>query len=205
MLNKKTVLSGLMIIVITMASGCGSKAEVKPINVNIADINAAGAAATETTIDETHLPEFTDISFNVLEAQMLEKEGKTIEEYPSFYNGTVYRFADKSYYDYNGSIKYMTDDKGNIACMAWLYESDDSEDINAAYEKIHKELVKKYGESGNASEAMGTFGDLWYFDDVHIQISVVDTSDYKGMQVSYMKADYSLKDTVDKKKQEKEK
>lgn len=199
MFNRKAVLAGLMVVVMTMAAGCKSEAEIIQINENVADKNTAG-----TIIDEKHLPEFTDISFNVLESEMLEKEGETIEEYPSFYNGTVYRFADKSYYDYNGSIKYMTDDKGNIACIAWLYESNDSEDIDTAYEKIHEELIKKYGESGNASESMGTFGDLWYFDDVHVQISVVNTSDYRGMQVSYMKAEYSLKDTVDKKKQEKE-
>lgn len=140
------------------------------------------------------------MNFENTEEEMLSIEGKAIEEYPSLYNGIVYRYADKNYKDLNGSVKYMTDDKGNIACIAWLYESDSAEDIDNAYEKIHSELVKKLGTSGNASEGMGNYGDIWYFDDVHVQISAVVTEDYKGMQVSYMDSAYSLKDEVDSKK-----
>lgn len=145
-------------------------------------------------------PEFSKLNFENTEEEMFSAEGKAVEEYPSLYNGVVYRYADKNYKDLNGSVKYMTDDKGNIACIAWLYESDSAEDIANAYEKIHDELVKQLGPGENASENVGNYGDIWYFDDVHVQISAVVTADYKGMQVSYMDAAYSLKDEVDKKK-----
>lgn len=147
-------------------------------------------------------PEFTKLDFENTEEEMLSIEGKAIEEYPSLYNGVVYRYADKNYEGLNGSIKYMTDDKGNIACIAWLYESDSAEDIDNAYEKIHGELVKQLGISENASEGIGNYGDIWYFDDVHVQISAVVTDDYNGMQVSYMDSAYSLKDEVDRKRSE---
>lgn len=149
-------------------------------------------------------PEFTDISFETSKEDMLKTEGNPVEEYPSHYGGTVYRFADKDYLGLNGSVKYMTDDVGKIACIAFLYESDDAEEISKAYENIHSKLVLKYGDSGNSSKTQGNYGDLWYFDDVHIQISAVVTTEYKGLQVSYMDSDYSLKDVVDKKKKERQ-
>lgn len=149
-------------------------------------------------------PEFTDISFETSKEDMLKTEGNPVEEYPSLYGGTVYRFADKDYLGLNGSVKYMTDDVGKIACIAFLYESDDAEEISKAYENIHSKLVLKYGDSGNSSITQGNYGDLWYFDDVHIQISAVVTTEYKGLQVSYMDSDYSLKDVVDKKKKERQ-
>lgn len=149
-------------------------------------------------------PEFTDISFTTSKEDMLKTEGNPVEEYPSLYGGTVYRFADKDYLGLNGSVKYMTDDVGKIACIAFLYESDDAEEISKAYENIHSKLVLKYGDSGNSSKTQGNYGDLWYFDDVHIQISAVVTTEYKGLQVSYMDSDYSLKDVVDNKKKERQ-
>lgn len=149
-------------------------------------------------------PEFTDISFETSKEDMLKTEGNPVEEYPSLYGGTVYRFADKDYLGLNGSVKYMTDDVGKIACIAFLYESDDAEEISKAYENIHSKLVLKYGDSGNSSKTQGNYGDLWYFDNVHIQISAVVTTEYKGLQVSYMDSDYSLKDVVDKKKKERQ-
>lgn len=149
-------------------------------------------------------PEFTDVSFETSKEDMLNIEGKPVEEYPSLYNGTVYRFADKEYLGLNGSVKYMTDDIGNIACIAFLYESDDEEELSKAYESIHGKLMLKYGDSGNSSKTQGNYGDLWYFDDVHIQISAVVTSEYKGLQLSYMNADYSLKDVVDQKKKDRQ-
>lgn len=149
-------------------------------------------------------PSFTELSLDSTEEEVLKAEGKAVEEYPSFYLGTVYRYDNKEYGGYNGSIKYMSDDKGNIACIAWMYESENAEDVNAAYESLHNEMVVKYGESGNDSRATGNYGDLWYFDDVHIQISAVITSDFNGLQISYMDAEYSLKDEVDQKKLERE-
>lgn len=149
-------------------------------------------------------PPFTEFSLDSTEEEVLKAEGEAVEEYPSFYQGTVYRYDNKEYGGYNGSIKYMSDDKGNIACIAWMYESENAEDVDVAYEDLHNEMVVKYGESGNASQATGTYGDLWYFDDVHIQISAVITSDFNGLQISYMGAEYSLKDEVDQKKLERE-
>ena len=56
-------------------------------------------------------PEFSKLNFENTEEEMLSAEGKAVEEYPSLYNGVVYRYADKKYKDLNGSVKYMTDDK----------------------------------------------------------------------------------------------
>ena len=147
-------------------------------------------------------PGFTDITFDVSEEELLKREGTPIETSPSLYGGTVYRFADKEFNGVMGSTKYMTDDKGNIACISWLYESDDTMDITARYTNIHKGLVNKFGESGNATESEGNFGDLWYFDNVHILVNAVITSTYKGLQVSYLKSEYSKKDAVDQKRKE---
>ena len=189
---RKTKCFALVLCIMASLLGCAGKAD----NRVVTEVNK--------NVSEKYNPSFTGITFNISEEEMLSIEGEAAEEYPSLYKGTVYRFADKEYAGMDGSVKYMTDDEGNIACMAFLYESDDSEEIKTAYEILHSELVAKYGESGNGSESQGTFGDLWYFDDVHIQISAVITTEYKGVQVSYMDADYSLKDVVDKKKQERE-
>lgn len=194
-LNNKFIKIKYIIVACTMLvliAGCSSNDDSKVVT------------QVNKEVKGKYSPEFTDISFETSKEDMLNIEGKPVEEYPSLYNGTVYRFDDKEYLGLNGSVKYMTDDIGNIACIAFLYESDDAEEISKAYENIHSKLVLKYGDSGNSSKTQGNYGDLWYFDDVHIQISAVVTSEYKGLQLSYMDSDYSLKDIVDQKKKDRQ-
>jgi len=199
-LSRMTVLTGLMIAVMAFATGCGNKAEVSDGASQQAVEEAA--KSSESTIDEAHLPAFTDITFDTSEEEMLKKEGEPSESYPSLYGGTVYVFSDHEFNGVNGSVKYMTDESGNIACISWFYENDDTMDVQARFENIHRGLENKHGESGNKAEAQGNFGDAWNFDDVHIMLDAVITSDYKGMQLSYLKADYSRKDQVDQKRKE---
>lgn len=190
--NKILILSLVFCYSSTALIGCAGSNDAKIVT----EIN-------KKVVDK-YQPPFTEITLDSTEEAVLKAEGEAVEEYPSFYQGTVYRYDNKEYVGYNGSLKYMSDDKGNIACIAWMYESENAEDVNKAYETIHNEMIVRYGESGNVSEAMGNYGDIWYFDNVHIQISAVVTSDYNGLQISYMDAEYSLKDKVDQKKLERE-
>jgi len=191
---KKYLLVILLACLFCSFIGCGEKDASKTIT----EIN-------KTVVDK-HQPVFTELTLDATEKEMLEVEGKAGQEYPSFYNGTVFQYDKRVYNGYGGSVKYMTDDKGQIACIAWMYENEDGEQVKNAYEELHNQMKILLGESGNDSEAVGnSFGDIWYFDDVHIQISGVITSEYNGLQISYMDAEYSLKDEVDRKKSEREK
>jgi len=164
----------------------------------------AGCASSKSSIDKAHMPAFTDMTFETTEADLLKKEGEAEESYPSFYGGTVYVYSDREYNGAKGSVKYMTDADGKIACMSWMYESQDATEVQKCFDSTKSALNEKLGESGNSSEAQGTYGDVWYFDDMHVMVDAVITSDYNGMQVSYLKAEYSLKDTVDQKRKERE-
>ena len=201
----KAVLAVLIIGLVAL-TGCGKnqQATTDQTEQAVAEQTEQAAEGASEEIVISHLPEFTDTTFDTSEADMLNKEGEPSETYPSLYGGTVYVFPGHEYKGVTGSVKYMTDDKGNIASMSWLYESDDVDSVAEVFNNTHDNLTEKLGSSGNSSAGQGSIGDAWNFDDVHIMIDAVITNDYKGMQVTYLKAEYSKKDIVDQKRKERE-
>lgn len=205
----KAVLA-VLIIGLVAVTGCGNNQQTvseqaeQAVSEQTEQTEQAVVEEVSEKVAVSHLPEFTDTTFDTSEADMLKKEGEPSETYPSLYGGTVYVFSGHEFKGVTGSVKYMTDDKGNIASMSWLYESDDVDSVAEVFSNTHDELNEKYDDSGNSSAGQGSIGDAWNFDDVHIMIDAVITNDYKGMQVTYLKSEYSKKDIVDQKRKERE-
>lgn len=138
---------------------------------------------------------FTTITWNSTLADIVALEGECEEFYDSVYDGTTYTYP-KEYDGLGGTIKYMFDDKERLVCMSWLYESDDSEDLKATYDKIHDETEDVLGESGyqfNSDKfaAVANPNDVWYLEGGNVILTMVDTSEVKALQYTFLHPDVS--------------
>ncbi len=138
---------------------------------------------------------FTTITWNSTLEDIIALEGECKESYDSVYGGTTYTYP-KEYDELDGTIKYMFDDKEMLVCMSWLYESNDSEDLKAMYDKIHSETEDVLGESGyqfNSDKfaAMANPNDVWYLESGNVILTMVDTSEVKALQYTFLHPDVS--------------
>jgi len=194
-IEKKSLLILMGAILLVSMTGCASSPQAATSSE--ADSTDAKVSGISLIINN---PDYTDIAFGTLKDDLFSKKGEPDNTYPSSYEGETYQYDNQEYEGYKGSAKYMTDAEGRVACMAWMYVADDANDVKLAYEKLHGKLIEKYGKGDNESTQEFNADDIWYMDDVHVQISAVTTSDFCGLQISYLDANYSLKDMVDAKR-----
>lgn len=144
---------------------------------------------------KTAICPFTTITWDNSFEDITELEGDSIETYDSVYDGTTYTFP-KEYDGLDGTIKYMFDDKENLVCMSWMYETNDSEDLADVYDKIHSEAEDMLGESGFEfhSEQFADLvspSDVWYLESGNVILSTVDTNELKILQYTFLHPDVS--------------
>ena len=90
---------------------------------------------------------FTTITWEHTLEDIQELEGSDGETYDStVYGGPVYSYP-KEYDGLKGTIKYSFDENDRLVNMAWMYETDDSDDLLAVYDQIHKEAEDMLGKS----------------------------------------------------------
>ena len=129
---------------------------------------------------------FTTITWENTMKEVADLEGDGGETYDSIYDGTTYAFP-KKYGDLAGTIKYMFNGENQLVSLSWMYETENSEDLKAVYDKIHSEAEKALGKSGfkyNKEELAKAAapGDVWYRESGNVIITTVDTSDLKALQ-----------------------
>lgn len=138
---------------------------------------------------------FTTITWGSTLEDITSLEGDSQETYDSIYGGTTYTFP-KEYDGLKGTVKYMFDDKEKLVGMSWMYESDDSDDLKEVYDRIHEEAKAALGESGyqlNSDKfaAVATPTDVWYLESGNVTLTMVDTSEVKALQYTYLHPDVS--------------
>lgn len=159
---------------------------------------------------------FTEITWGSSPEDIQKAEGSSFETTDSEYKGTTYIYT-KEYEGLKGRVEYAFDDKEKLLSMAWTYESDDAEDIQAVYEKLHKETVDALGDGDfatdknklntrlqNSQEKLNKSGmtaplaDVWYLKGGNVIMCAVITSDVKAFQYTFLHPDVSKEKPADK-------
>lgn len=135
---------------------------------------------------------FSDLKWTSSVSEMEKTEGSSYVAYDSVYGGTTYTYT-KNYKKKEGTVKYMFDDKEQLASIAWAFGSDNADELYELYESIHAEVVAAYGESGYNTEKETNYGDVWYLDDGNIILSTMLTNDQKALQFAFVSPAQSTK------------
>ncbi len=128
---------------------------------------------------------FSKLTWDSNYDEMVELEGKETNSYDSIYNGTTYAY-DGKYLNHDGSIKYMYDDKENLACISWEYTAESPEDLKEVYDELLKNLTDQYGKSGYQSGNNTNNGNVWYRKEGNIILSCVTTKNINVILCSYL-------------------
>lgn len=131
---------------------------------------------------------FTTVGWDVSPTEASVAEGASeveISYYDSVYGGSCYTFP-KEYNGFQGTIKYMYDDKDQLMCVAWAYGCDSAEELAALYESINSSVNEKYGESGYSADHPGNYGNVWYLETGDIVLTTMVTEETKALQYAYL-------------------
>ena len=162
---------GLVLVAGSVLTGCGSKktAQIAPFSEATWETTESDLATLET--------------------------GKEGESYPSMYYGQTHTYA-KNYLDYDGTVKYMFDDKGALMGLAWTAVAESEEQYQDIYNKLKDSLQKKYGDSTDRSGTSNA-GDAWYTDEGDIILIGSSTDTLKVVQCGYLNPIVSGEDNTD--------
>ena len=128
---------------------------------------------------------FSNLSWDATEQDVFDTEGSYLSSYASTYGGLTYTYP-KDYLGYSGTIKYMFDEEGTLAGVAWAYESDHAEELSSLYKEICNGIQELYGESDYHTENMTNYGDVWKKKEGHIILSALTLGDNTALQVAYV-------------------
>ena len=82
--------------------------------IGLSIVMAAGMLLTGCGKKTAQIAPFSDATWETVESDLATLEtGEEKETYPSMYYGQTHTYA-KSYLDYDGTVKYMFDDKGQL-------------------------------------------------------------------------------------------
>lgn len=122
--------------------------------------------------------------------KMKEAESGDAETYESIYGGDTYVYP-KEYQGYAGHIKYMYDKEGRLVSIAWLYSSENLEELQELYDRFHGQIVEEHGESEYAAQHSTNYGDAWHLKGGDIVLSVMTTEEQRALQYCYMSPEVS--------------
>ena len=125
-------------------------------------------------------------------ADVRAEEGNAKDKTVSVYGGDTYLF-DKTYLGHDGTIKYMFNEEGNLASVAWTYTGNDSKEVMDIFKTIDNAETKKHGESEFSNTNDTAYGDVWYLDGYHIVITAFSYEDKTTVQYAYINEEYSAK------------
>lgn len=128
---------------------------------------------------------FTDLGWETTESELFDSLGEYTSSYASTYGGATYTYTG-SYYDKDGTIKYMYNDKGILMSVAWAYSAPDEASLLTLYNEIHSDLEATHGKSGYNTENATNYGDVWKLNEGHIILSVMLTNTNKALQIAYV-------------------
>lgn len=128
---------------------------------------------------------FTDVTWETTPEELKEEFGLDYEGYDSIYGGITYSYK-TDYDNYSGVVKYMYDGNDELKCVALALSFSEDGEQSEAYEKLHSEIVSKYGEGGFNTENYTSKGDVWYRESGDILISAMTTNTQKAVQYSYL-------------------
>lgn len=137
---------------------------------------------------------FSELKWSSSVKDMEKIEGSDYETYDSVYGGMTYTYP-KEFKGSAGTVKYMFDDKKQLAGIAWAYGSEDTDELYGLYEDIHSDLVDTYGDSGYNTDKETNYGDVWYREDGNIIISTMVTDSQKALQFAYVSPEQSTAET----------
>lgn len=128
---------------------------------------------------------FTELNWDSTIEDMTAAEGESYSTYDSLYGGLCYTYP-KEYEGCAGTVKYMFNEENRLMSVAWAYNAETSEELDALYEKISKSTVEKYGESGYDAGGIGNYGGVWYRENGDIILTTMVTTENKALQYAYL-------------------
>ena len=160
--------------------------------VMVAGVLLTGCGSKKTT----QIAPFSEATWETTESDLATLEtGEEGESYPSMYYGQTHTYA-KSYLDYDGTVKYMFDDKGALMGLAWTVVAESEAQYQEIYNKLKDTLKKQYGDSTDRSGTTNA-GDAWYTDDGDIILIGSSTDKLKVIQCGYLNPVVSGEDNTD--------
>lgn len=131
---------------------------------------------------------FSGLPWNSTEQELFDAEGNFTSSYASTYGGLTYTY-EKSYLNREGIIKYMFDEEGSLASVAWAYTASDADDLNVLYREIQSGVQELYGESEYHTANITNYGDVWKMKKGQIILSAMNVGDNIALQIAYERPD----------------
>lgn len=126
----------------------------------------------------------SSLPWDSTEQDLFAAEGSYTSSYASTYGGLTYTY-DKSYLNREGVIKYMFDEEGMLASIAWAYTASDAEELDALYQEIRNGVQELYGESEYHTANITNYGDVWKRKEGQIILSAMSVGDNIALQIAY--------------------
>ena len=131
---------------------------------------------------------FSDLPWNATEQDLFDAEGDFTSSYASTYGGLTYTY-EKRYLNREGIIKYMFDEEGSLASVAWAYTASDADDLDILYREIQSGIQELYGESEYHTANITNYGDVWKMKKGQIILSAMNVGDNIALQIAYERPD----------------
>ena len=164
--------------------------------IGLSIVMAAGMLLTGCGKKTAQIAPFSDATWETVESDLATLEtGEEKETYPSMYYGQTHTYA-KSYLDYDGTVKYMFDDKGQLMGLAWTVVAKSEAQDQEIYKTLKDKLKKEYGDSTDRSGATNA-GDVWYTEEGDIILIGSSTDKLKVVQCGYLNPLVSGEDNTD--------
>ena len=139
--------------------------------------------------NQTQIP-FSDCKWTWTVENVTKAEGKPKEVYDSVYGGDTYTY-DKKFMKYDGTIKYMFDENGSLASVAWSYVDEDEDNVMQFYKYLQNAEKRKHGKSEFSNTNDTAYGDVWHLDDCTVIITTLTVNGNSGLQYAYINKGYS--------------
>lgn len=163
--------------------------------IGLSIVLAVGILFTGCVKKTAQIAPFSDATWELTESDLSTVEsGEEKETYPSMYYGQTHTF-DKSYLEYDGTVKYMFDDKGQLMGLAWTVVAKSEAQYQEIYKTLKDKLKKEYGDSTDRSGQTNA-GDVWYTEDGDIVLIGSSTDKLKVIQCGYLNPAVSGEDNT---------
>lgn len=158
--------------------------KMKLLMVSLLILTMVGCSASGVSKDV--IP-FTTANWESTKEDVIEIEGREAdEEYESSMGGMTYVYDNKSYEEYEGSLKYTIDENGLLSMVLFEISYEDTDELDEDYENFEQERIDEYGESGYSMDESETqSGEIWYADEANISVSRVKLMGVNRIMLSY--------------------